>query len=260
MRRKSAVKSARQSLPVTRFVRWSCLGAGFFWVMLLWSVHAKADESPEAVLKRLQATYAALTSYLDTGTVLIEYAPGSSDQHRFTTYFKRVPRHFLFDYRKQGGDRLTVWGDPEAFHRWWQSTGENADYPNPNNTLAFSLSDYPTAGTSSKIASLLYHNAALVSSLSNFTATRLDSSEEIGGQKCYRLVGQSGDVYAATAREVNVRALTLWIDVKSGLLRQIREEGKAAPGTLDRTTTTFDPKANPTIPDSSFKFVPPASQ
>jgi len=56
---------------------------------------------------------------------------------------------------------------------------------------------------------------------------------------------------------VNVRNLTVWIDSTSYLIRKIFEEAPAAPGMLDRTTTTFDPQANPKLNDDTFKFVPP---
>jgi outer membrane lipoprotein-sorting protein len=49
----------------------------------------------------------------------------------------------------------------------------------------------------------------------------------------------------------------VWIDTKTYLVRRVLEESPAAPGMLDRTTTTFDPKANPAIADASFKFSPP---
>jgi len=78
------------------------------------------------------------------------------------TYFNRDPRGFYFDFQKNGGaDRYVIWGDPEAFHTWWKTTGVKADYPNPNNTGAFSTADPQTAGSAMKIPPLLYAKAGL---------------------------------------------------------------------------------------------------
>jgi hypothetical protein len=56
---------------------------------------------------------------------------------------------------------------------------------------------------------------------------------------------------------VNVRNLTVWIDSTSYLIRKILEDAPAVPGMLNRTTTTFNPQANPKLNDDSFQFAPP---
>ena len=55
---------------------------------------APAEQSPEAIVQRMRATYAALQAYSDTGTVLHEYGASAKDRHTFTTYFNRSPRAF----------------------------------------------------------------------------------------------------------------------------------------------------------------------
>jgi hypothetical protein len=37
----------------------------------------------------------------------------------------------------------------------------------------------------------------------------------------------------------------------------VLEEWKTLPGNRSRTITTFEPKANPSLEDSRFKFAPP---
>src|SRR5438477_116161 len=93
------------------------------------------------ILQRSRAMYGDLRSYADTGVVLEEYGSSSKDRHTFATNFSRTPRRFFFDFRKDGGDRYVVWGDPEAFHTWWKTTGVEEDYPNPNNIAAFTTLD-----------------------------------------------------------------------------------------------------------------------
>src|ERR1700722_16601506 len=153
---------------------------------------APASETPENILQRARAMYGELQSYSDTGVVLKEYGPAGSpgkDSDTFTTYFKRAHRHFLFDFHKQGGDEFVIWGDPDAFHTWWKTTGVQGDYPNPNNLPAFNLSDFQTAGSATKIPTLLYPKAALVGALTHFADAAVDGTENIGGHPCYRLIG-----------------------------------------------------------------------
>jgi hypothetical protein len=211
-------------------------------------------ESADEILRKSRATYAELKSYSDTGVVRVAYGTSSEDQHTFTTSFNRVPRHFLFEFRKQGGDRYIVWGDPEAFHTWWKTTDAQYDYPNPNNAAAISGSGQNTSGVVLKIPTLLYAKAPLGGDFNNFVDVALDGTEMVAGRSCYRLVGRVSDVYGATGKEVNVRRMTVWIDTDSSLIRQIREESKALPGQRSWTITTYQPKANPAIDAARFTF------
>ena len=216
----------------------------------------RAEETPAAILEHTRSVYAALTSYSDTGTVLKEYSPTSRDEYSFATYFTRAPRHFMFDYRKPS-DRIVIWGDPDAFHVWWKTTGQVTEFPNPKNTGAITQSEYPTSGAITKIPPLLYFKGNLPGAIPTFEPDRLAGMEDVARKKCYRLEGTTSDLYAATGKKVNVRHLTVWIDSTSYLIRKILEEAPATPGMLNRTTTTFDPQANPKINDDSFKFAPP---
>ena len=218
------------------------------------------SSADDDLISRSRAMYAALNSYSDTGAVISEYGSASNpskDQHTFTTYFRRSPRGFYFEFKKQSGDRFVIWGDPEAFHTWWKTTGVKTDYPNPNNVGAFIGSEVTTKGASSKIPSLLYKKGALPSDFINFTDGVVEGKEDLGGHQCYRLTGTAKDVYGATGREVNIRKMTVWIDSESLLIRKTVEEWKPLPGQVSRTTTTFEPQANPTIDDSKLKFTPP---
>lgn len=242
-------------------VLWGCLAATVVCLAgaLPFSA-ARAGDSPDAIMERTRTTYGALRSYADKGIVLSEFGASEKERHAFTTVFNRAPRHFILDFRKQGGDQFVIWGDPDAFHTWWKETADQSDYPNPSNVDAINLSDVTTVGSATKIPTLLYPKASLVGALSHFADAVLDGSEDIGGQPCYRLVGRTNDVYGATGKEVNFRKLTIWIDKTTMLVRQIREERKSRPGEVDRTTTTYEPQANPSLPDSRFTFKSPDSQ
>jgi hypothetical protein len=221
---------------------------------------ARGADSPTQILREVYATYAALGSYADRGVILREYGAATApalERYAFATEFQRTPRHFLFDFRKTQGDRYVIWGDPGAFHTWWRTTGISTDFPNPNNVPALNLSDFPTVGSATKIPALLYPKAPIVGALANFADPKLEATEQIDGHPCYRLVGRASDRYGQTGREVNLRRLTLWVDTHSRLIRQIREQPQTGAGQFSRTTTTFDPIANPKLDESRFRFTPP---
>ncbi len=209
------------------------------------------------LLERSRAAYAALASYTDTGVVLNESGTASSDRHTFTTSFNRVPRRFRFDFANQFGDRYVIWGDPDAFHTWWKTTGVKDDYPNPSNIGAFTTAGTHTVDASSKIPSLLYARGALPSSFTNFSDAALEGSEVIAGRPCSRLGGKVSESYGRTGREINVHHVTIWIDAESLLIRKVVEEWTTLPGHISRLTTTFEPQVNPKLDDARFQFVPP---
>jgi outer membrane lipoprotein-sorting protein len=230
----------------------ACVAIG----MLLPAARLRAADD---VLQKARDLYAGLQSYGDTGTVVVEYGTASRDQHTFTTAISRAPRGFYFDFHKQGGDRYVIWGDPDAYHTWWKTTGVTEDYPNPNNIGAFGTAGAQTAGAAMKIPTLWYAKANLQGPFLNLESPVLDGTESVDGHACYRLKGTTGDVYGATGRKVNVRALTVWIDTGSLLIRRIVEvPANVLPGHIDRTTTTYRPEANPPIDAGRFRFTPPA--
>jgi outer membrane lipoprotein-sorting protein len=221
------------------------------------SVAGARAQSADDILKKMRDTYAAMNSYADSGTVINEYGASGRDRHSFTTYFTRSPRHFLLDFRKQGGDRYVIWSDQEAFHTWWKTTGQQTDYPNPNNAPAISQSGQNTKQAALEIPTLLYSKVQLGGDFNNFADVERDGTEEIGGRRCYRLLGRASDAYAGSGKEVNNRKMTVWIDAESYLVRQILEEWKSPAGSRTRLTTTYQPQANPTVEEAKFKFVPP---
>ncbi len=233
------------------FLRSICL------LLLVKPLAAHAAETPEAILEHTRSVYAALSSYADKGTVTKEYTATSRDTYSFTTHFNRSPRHFLFDFNTPSGGRVVIWAAPDAFHTWWKATGQTTHYPNPNNTNALTLNDYPTSGAISKIVPLIYAKAGLPGTIAQFVPTRLVGMEQVGSSKCFKLEGTASDSYGATGARVNIRTVTLWIDSTSYLVRKISEEAPASPGMLNRITTTFDPQVNPKLEDGIFRFTPP---
>lgn len=221
-------------------------------VIAVGSVRGAASEADD-VLQRTRAMYGALRSYADTGVVISEYGAATTDEFKFVTRFSRAPRRF---YLESSGGQFVIWGDPDAFHTWTKVTGDQYDYPNPNNAPAIALSGQQTHGISSVVPPLLYSKAALGGVFSNFTDATVDGIETVGGRRCHRILGTTRDVYATTGREVNIRKLTVWIDVDSLLIRRAREEWKSLPGQRSRITYVYEPQANPAIDDSQLRFSP----
>ena len=239
-----------------RITAWPLIAAA----LLATGVTVPRMSGGDDMMTRVRATYAALHSYSDTGVVVKQYA-ATQERHTFTTCYK-APRLFHFDFQKDGGDRFDIWSDEKAFHSWWKSTGAQEDYPRGRGMNAFLAAEYLTAGSGLKIPALLFSGSGLQGAFANFEQPALDGTEEIGGRKCYRLVGTAKDVYAGTGREVNVRQMTVWVDTESLLIRKVVEESpKGTPAaTAVRTTTTFEPQANPSLDDGRFQFVAPAAK
>jgi hypothetical protein len=220
------------------------------------SMHAAAQAPPvDKILADMRKVYADLTAYADTGEVISEYGTGSTDRFTFTTYFNRVPRGFLLDFRK-GQDQYVIWGDPDAFHSWWKATSQQYDYPNPNNSGALTGSPRNTLNTAQKIPTLIYAKADLGGDFSRFTSPTAAADEDVNSHRCHRLNGEIYDSYGATGRRSNTRQMTVWIDVESSLIRKVLEEAQALPGQRSRVTWVYDPQANPTIDPAKFRFTP----
>lgn len=226
-----------------------------------------ATASPRAadVLAQVRALYAGLRSYADSGTVVNEFGSNprdpSRETHRFRTAFRR-PRSFVFDFVKHGGkDRYVVWGDDQAFHSWWLTTGVQYDYPKGQGAGAFGTGSAQTKGSLVMISPLLFAGAGLSGTLTQVRDVEEDGKEAINGHDCIRLAGVAKDVYPS-GKEVNVRKVIVWIDAKSMLVRRVFEDtprGSMA-NSVSRYYTTFEPVANPTLGDARLTFTPPEAQ
>ena len=224
-----------------------------------------ASRAAADVLAQSKATYAALQTYSDSGTVVNEFGSNprnpSKEVHRFRTNFRR-PRSFLFDFVKSNAaDRYVVWGDDQAFHGWWRTTGVQYDYPKGQGSGAFSGAATQTKGSILLIPPLLFTGAGLSGTLTQFGDAEDDGKEAINGHDCFRIIGVAKDLYQ-TGKEVNIRKVTVWVDVKTMLIRRVFEDtprGGVATW-VSRFYTTFEPAANPRLADTVFKFTPPNSQ
>jgi hypothetical protein len=175
----------------TKRARSICLATVLPLLACLASASSSA-QTAESILQKSRDTYAQLKSYADTGIVLYEYGTSSEDKHTFSTAFNRAPRHLLLEFHKQGGDRYVIWADPDAFHTWWKTIGQQTDYPNPNNAPALNLSAPNTGGIALKIPTLLY-GQAFGAAMLKIDDPVLGSTEEMAGHRCHRITGRASD-------------------------------------------------------------------
>jgi outer membrane lipoprotein-sorting protein len=250
-------ETQRTGTPSWLFYALAFLGA----ITVLLSAWAAFPGATDDVLVRSRATYAALKSYADSGTIDYEFGPATAplrERYTFKTAY-RAPRHFLFDFSKGiPAGRFVVWGDGEAFHTWWSATGIHDTHPRGSGARAFVLSSQPTAGSSVLISPLLFQGAGLVGTLEELRDVSEEGTEMIGGRSHHRLAGIARTRYQS-GNETNVRRTVIWIDAETLLIRRVFEDtpqGTVA-SSVSRITTTFEPVANPALDDGRFRFVVP---
>lgn len=238
----------------------SLLAAAF----LLTAVSARAasdSPQPDELLAQTRAAYAALNTYADSGVVVVEYkppgAPALIERHAFTTRF-RAPRQFYFDFRKDssaGGERFVIWCPGDDFNSWWSTTGVHETYPKGEGATAFAVGALPTAGSVLLIPPLLFQPAKLQGPVIDMTGSRYVGVEDVVGRRSHKL---TADVRLNHWSETT-RPTTVWIDAETLLIHKVLEDAPSGvgAGTLDRVTTTFDPKPNPKLDDAQFCFAPP---
>ena len=236
------------------------------WLIMLAAASASGAVTPALsgadVLAQSRARYAALKSYADSGSVMTRYQSDGGapmiERHSFHTAYA-APRKFKFDFRKEGGERLVIWGDGENFHTWWSATKVHETYPRGQGANAFALSSLPTLGAALAIPPLLFSQAGLHGTLSDFELSRSAGIEKIDGRTCYKLVGRVGLAYG-TGTVVGARPTTLWIETQTLLVSQMFEDTPDGEGTgsVDQVTTRFQAQADPAVSPSEFGFAIPA--
>jgi len=231
-----------------------------------------SDTAEPEVLRRSKAVYAALTSYADTGTVVVE-VPGITDYSNFKTYFRRKTADFYFDFEHLYQE------DPKSKDRinytntrwvWWMRSHnletydfEGKDhrvYP-PTSNQVTTLNAPRTKGASMLIPGLLYTSSQLPSTLLQFEESSDTGIEDVDGHPCHKVIGIAAQYYPSGQR-VGVRQVTAWIDRDTLLVRKVFEDTPKSYGgdTFHRVITTLQPQANPELDDKKFEFHVPDPQ
>ncbi len=220
--------------------------------------------SAAQVLQQSRARYAMLKSYADTGTVVLEYRAGkepiSIDRHTFASSYQ-APRQFILEFHKDptGADeRFVIWSEGGDFNTWWSATQVHDTYPPGNGLTAFALGSEPTKGAAVMVPALLFARAGLHGPLADFTLSTGAGVEVLDGHRCYKLLGRETPTYG-TGNVAGARAMTLWIDADSLLVRRALEDTPPGSGadTIERVTTSFEPQADVGLASAKFHFAVP---
>jgi outer membrane lipoprotein-sorting protein len=223
-----------------------------------------AAAQQDDVVARSRAKYAALRSYADTGTIVVETtipgAPTLVERRRFVTYY-RAPRQFYFDFRKgltPDAERLVIWCDGGDFNTWWSATQVHEVYAKGRGGYAFAVSTYPTDGSATLVAPLLFAQAGLHGSLADFANYHVAAVEDVGGRRAYKVVGEVNLAFQNGAAGEPTQT-TIWIDAETLLVRRIVQETRAGGRLTGRGTATLAPVADPALADALFRFSVPKS-
>jgi len=116
-----------------------------------------------------------------------------------------------------------------------------------------------TKGSVTQLSPFFFSEDKLFGTLTELGDTSPAGKEVLNGHECFKIKGTARSVYQGTGHVVNIRPVTVWIDAQTLLVRKVFEDTAqgAAPGWVQRTTTTFEPLANPTLTDAQFQFKPP---
>jgi outer membrane lipoprotein-sorting protein len=229
--------------------------------VLLAAPASRAETEADQLWQRVTAAYDALGTYSDSGEIVTEYGSGTAvqirEQHRFKTALKR-PRQFYFEFDEDpdaGADRFVLWCEGAEFNTWWLTTKVHEVYPKGKGIDAFAVASLPTKGTAVLVPGLLFGSAGLKGPLHSLEELRLDGSGRIGGRDHVKLSGIVREKYGTSYVSSEYPA-TLWIDSESLLIRRILLDTPPGGG-INRSTTTFDPVADPAVDDALFRFSPP---
>ena len=225
------------------------------------------------VLARSIALYPTLTSYADSGTVVLE-TPGIVDRYKFKTYYRRDSLDFFFDFQgvaKQGAGgsldlsfhRIVLWmvgGELQTFNQY-QRTHETIPRASGRQVATVQLAGIGTLGASVLIPSLIFSQARLPGAILQIQQPTDAGVEAIEGRRCHKVTGIAAEYYPSGA-VTNVRPVSVWIDAETLLVRKVFEDTPkgSAIGSFHRKTVTIDPQLNPSLDDSRFQFTVPTLQ
>lgn len=216
------------------------------------------EQAPPDALTPVRDRYAALNTYADTGTVLVEQQVDAStikESGSFTTFY-RAPRNFFFEYvddPDSGSDRLVVWCDGGDFQSWWATTNQHEIYDGGRGANAFFNAEYPTQGSSMAVPGLIFARADLGGPVAGLTDIREAGEEEFEGRSCSRI--EADTIVAGSV--IRPHPTTLLVDPQTLLLHRIVEDTPPDFVGLSRRTMTFAPEADVELDDNRFSFAVP---
>lgn len=181
-----------------------------------------------AILAAVAETYAAFSSYEDTGTVRTKYSPdGRGWTHTqtkpFETSFVR-PDLVRYEFRSQDepdADRYVVWGDATGWRSWWTIEPRVLMHADVSSALGGAIG--VSGGSANLTLPLLTGGGGSPALLLN--EPRVEGVEQLGAHECVKLSG----TLAQGEGEGSV-----WIDRSSLLIRRVAWTERFDRARLDR--------------------------
>lgn len=199
------------------------------------------------VLGRMAKTYVDCKSYRDSGVVksvlIIPVIGIQTTEKPFATAFVR-PDRFRFEFKAMGsggGSRFIVWQDGNDVKTWWDLKPGVVKVESLG--LALAGPTGVSGGSAHTIPALLLPREVGGRRLTDITEPKRVDDAKIDNADCFVVDGQFGD-----------RPMTLWIDKRTFLVRQIAEQDRLDNFTRVETTTTYDPIIDDIVPDEKLAF------
>jgi hypothetical protein len=168
----------------------------------------------------------------------------------FRTAFVRNDRlRFEYVEKKDGRDsRYIIWTNGKEVLRWWD-VKPKIENDRPLKVALFGANGV-SEGSSYTIPSLLvsdlFGNRSLDSRLVEITEAKRMPNEKVDDADCFRIEGKLRDA-----------TMTVWIDVKSFLVRLIIITNNDFLGAKVETRTSYNPMVDAEVPDKALEFDPP---
>lgn len=243
-----------------------CLSIGLCAIVA--SVSGEAVQDIPDVLKRSMALYPTLTSYADTGTVLVD-SGGVKDRAKFKTYF-RQPTDLFFEYYDHVSTsgtvpitmptHLVVWMLNGEMEHWNGAAQSHEIISRASGRQVSALLGVSTAsqGAAGLVPSLIFSTSRIVGPIQEVFQASLAGEEVLDGRKCHKVMGVARSVYP-TGAVTNIRAVTVWVDAESLLIRKVFEDTpKGYPrGAQLHKTVVYQPQANVPLDAAKFQYKVP---
>ena len=212
---------------------------------------SSAPSGPE-LISRMAQVYRTCASYRDTGVVRIVYFEkfGKRTEERpFKTAFVR-PGAFRFEYTETtfvgGKRRYIVWQGGREVKTWWDvkpgvGTPSSLD-------MALGGATGVSGGSAHTVPRLLLPEAVSGRSLGDMKDVKRLGDAPCGEGTCARLSG----IYADSRR-------TVWVDLKSLLIRRVEVE-TVFPDFRAEETTTYEPVVDGEVPAELLAFGEPQAK
>ena len=192
---------------------------------------AAANPTAAQILDQTNQAYAHAKTYVDRGVQssgFLTLRHPFVHQLTFTTAFVR-DGEFRFEYRDEGRakDAYIIWSD--GTQTLFETYFDHRVTPAPDLASALGAA-YGVSGATSHLIPALLHAEK---SITDLTSPKREPDDKIGGHRCYRISGTIKD-----------RNVTLWIDIKTHAIRQIRESYvlDSGPASIDIDEVTgFEP-------------------